>query len=264
MKQQHQDEAMTKEQSLKQRDAARQNAGISQLTKHFLILDLSKLPGADTTGMPEYGPFEAYYTQRFAADLTKFYDIDASCSVFPHPIAITMTGPRMDRDGGAVGANQRRLDLNFAGVRHFSMFAAAVFYTSACAQVIGRLYGRKAMEDFHKASGWPMLNCGMGGLMSPITVMADSLLFPYSRDVEEFVEVFDEASRYLEADFLDFLENNSANLNRKAYADLRKAVDVSAVRDELVQQRNLFVAWVRDPRMRYETHYVPVKVMSDL
>lgn len=263
MAQQHQDEALTKEQALKQRDTEKQNAGFSQLTKHFFILDLSKFPDADTTGMPEYGPFETYYTQRFAEDLAKFYDIDTSCSIFPYPFVLTMSGPQMDSDGGAAGSNQCRLDLNFAGIRHFSMFAAAVFYTSVCAQVFGKLYGRKAMEDFHKASGWPMLSCGMGGLMSPYTVMTDSLLFPYSRDIEEFVEIFEEAARYLEADFLDFLESDRANLNSKAYADLRKAVDVNAVHDELVRQRENFLAWVRDPRTQYESHYVPVEVMRD-
>ena len=253
---------MTKEEALQQRDSRRNNANISQVTKHFLLLDFSKLPGADLTGKPEFGPFDAYYTQRFASDLAKFYDIDTSCSIWPYPFAIAMTPPRFDELGNAVGANRHRLELNLVG-RHFNMFAAAVFYTSACAQVLGKLYGRKAMDDFHKASGWPMMNCGMGGLMSPIIVMDDSLLFPYSRDIDEFLEVFKEASQYLEADFLDFLENSRDNLNPKAYAALRKAIDVNVVRDELAKQRDLFMAWVRDPRVPFESLYVPVEVMKD-
>ena len=253
---------MTKEEALKQRDSRRTNSDISQVTKHFLLLDFSKLPGADLTGMPEFGPFDAYYTQRFTSDLAKFYDIDTSCSIWPYPFVITMRPPRFDELGNAVGENLHRLELNLVG-RHFSMFAAAVFYTSAFAQVLGKLYGRKAMDDFHKASGWPMMNCGMGGLMSPIIVMEDSLLFPYSRDIEEFLEVFKEASQYLEADFLDFLENSRDNLNPKAYAALRKAVDVNVVRDELAKQRDLFMAWVRDPRTPLESYYVPIEVMKD-
>ena len=257
-----QTETMTKEEALQQRDNRRRGSNISQVTKHFLLLDFSKLPDADLTGMPEFGPFDAYYTQRFASDLSKFYDIDTSCSIWPYPFVITMTPPSFDMLGEAVGANRHRLELNMVG-RYFSMFAASVFYTSACAQVLGKLYGRQAMEDFHRASGWPMLNCGMDGLMSPIVVMEDSLLFPYSRDIDEFLEVFKEASQYLEADFLDFLENSRDNLNSKAYAALRKAVDVDAVRDELVRQRDLFVAWVRDPRVPFESLYVPVEVMKD-
>ena len=210
----------------------------------------------------EFDPFEVYYTQRFASDLAKFYDIDTSCSIWPYPFVLTMRPPFFDEFGRTDGPNLHRLELNLVG-RHFSMFAAAVFYTSACAQVIGKLYGRKPMDDFHKASGWPMLNCGMGGLMSPITVMNDSLLFPDSRDTEAFLEVFQEASQYLEADFLDFLKNDRDNLNPSAYAALRKAVDVDAVRDELVRQRNLFMSWVRDPRTPYESSYVPIEVMMD-
>ena len=255
-------ETMTKEEALQQRDNWRRGSNISQVTKHFLLLDFSKLPGADLTGMPEFGPFDAYYTQRFASDLAKFYDIDTSCSIWPYPFVITMRPPCFDELGNAVGENLHRLELNLVG-RHFNMFAASVFFTSACAQVLGKLYGRKAMDDFHKASGWPMMNCGMGGLMSPIIVMDDSLLFPYSRDIIEFLEVFKEASQYLEADFLDFLENCRDNLNPKAYAALRQVVDVNVVRDELAKQHDLFVAWVRDPRVRFESYYVPIEVMKD-
>lgn len=253
---------MTKEEALKQRDHWRRGSNISQVSKHFLFLDFSKLPDVDLTGMPEFGPFDAYYTQCFASDLAKFYDIDTSCSIWPYPFVLTMRPPFFDESGRTDGPNPHRLDINLVG-RHFSMFAAAVFYTSACAQVLGKLYGRKAMDDFHKASGWPMMNCGMGGLMSPIIVMEDSLLFPYSRDIEEFLEVFKEASQYLEADFLDFLENDRDNLNPKAYAALRQAVDVNVVRDELAKQRDLFVAWVRDPRVPFESYYVPEEVMKD-
>lgn len=194
--------------------------------------------------------FEMYYTQRFASDLAKYYDIDTSCSIWPYPFVLTMSSPQIDSTGRIVGTNRHRSELSFGGLRHFSMFAAAVFYTSACAQVLGRLYGRKVMDDFHKVSSWPMLNCGMGGLMSPITVMEDSHLFPHSCDVEAFVEVFNEASRYLEAHFLNFIENNSA-------------IDINAVRDELARQRDLFVAWVKDHRTHYESHYVPVEMMKD-
>lgn len=255
-------ETMTKEEALQQRDNLRRGSNISQVTKHFLLLDFSKLPGADLTGMPQFGPFDAYYTQCFASDLAKFYDIDTSCSIWPYPFVLTMRPSFFDEFGRTDGLNLHRLDINLVG-RYFSMFAAAVFYTSACGQVLGKLYGRKAMDNFHKASGWPMLNCGMGGLMSPIIVMEDSLLFPYSRDIDEFLEVFQEASRYLEADFLDFLENNRNNLNPTAYAALRKVVDVNVVRDELAQQRDLFVAWLRDPRTSVESYYVPIEVMKD-
>jgi len=142
-------------------------------------------------------------------------------------------------------------------------FAAAVFYTSACPQVIGKLYGRKAMEDFHKASGWPMLNCGMGGLMSPVQVMMESRLFPYSTELDDFVKVFIEASAYLEADIVDFFRNDSTNLNPAAYVAVRETVDVDALHEELSRQRDLFLRWLRDPRTNYESYYVPIETMRD-
>ena len=99
-----------------------------------------------------------------------------------------------------------------------------------------------------------------GGL---IAVYVYFILFPYSRDIEEFIEVFKEASQYLEVDFLDFLGNGRDNLNPKAYAALRKNVDINTVREELARQRDLFVAWVQDPWTRCESHYVPEEVMRD-
>ncbi|MBR4560929.1 MAG: hypothetical protein IKO23_03300 [Bacteroidales bacterium] len=60
-----------------------------------------------------------------------------------------------------------------------------------------------------------------------------------------------------------FLENDRDNLNSKAFAALRKNVDINTVREELDRQCDLFVAWVQDPRTRYESHYVPEEVMRD-
>lgn len=248
--------SMTKEEALKQRSARRQNSSIVQLTKHFLICDFSKLPGVDVSGKVEYGPFDKYYTQRFASDLAKYYDIDTSCGNFPYPFILAMEPPRIDELGDWIGYNKNRIDLNFAGIRHFSMFAAAVFYTTACAQVIGKCHGGKPMKDFHKASGWPMMNCGMGGLMSPIQVVFESYLYPYSPDIDEYLEVFHEAADYLEADFFDFLEHDRANLNPAAYAALREVIGLAALREELAQQRKLFEAWIQDPRTKYPLYYL--------
>ena len=255
-----QDETMTKEEALKQRGNLRYAATVRSGTNHLFILDLSKMPDADVSGKVEYGPFNTYYTQRFASDLEQFYNIDHSCSNFAYPFVLEMSAPGYNpRTLDLVGTNKDRLNLNFAGTRHFSMFAAAVFYMSACAQVLGKLYGRKPMEDFHKASNWPMLNCGMGGLMSPVQVIFESILYPYSYEVEDYLEAFREAADYLEADFFDFLENDQSNLNPTAYAALRKAVDTDALRKELAQQRQLFESWIQDPRTKYPLYYIEPK-----
>ena len=207
--------------------------------------------------------FKAYYTQRFPSDLPKFYDIDITCRNFAYPFVLGVEPPRMDEGGRCYGHNAKRFKFHFEDSRHLSMFAAAVFYTSACPQVIGKLYGRKAMEYFHKASGWPMLNCGMGGLMSPVQVMFESRLFPYSTELDDFVKVFNEASAYLEADIADFFRNDSSNLDPVAYAAVRETVDVDALHEELSRQRDLFLHWLRDPRTEYESYYVPIETMRD-
>lgn len=207
--------------------------------------------------------FKEYYTQRFPSDLSKFYDIDVTCRNFAYPFVLGVEHPRMDEGGRCYGHNAKRVRFHFEDSRHLSMFAAAVFYTSVCPQVIGKLYGRKAMEDFHKASGWPMLNCGMGGLMSPVQVMFESRLFPFAAGLDDFVKVFDEASAYLEADIADFFRNDSVNLDPAAYAAMREVVDVDTLREELSRQRDIFLRWLRDPRTNYESYYVPIETMRD-
>ena len=144
------------------------------------------------------------------------------------------------------------------------MFASAVFYMSACAQVIGKLHGKTAMEDFHKATGWPMLNCGMGGLMSPVQVICESVLFPYGEEIEEYLDCFREAADYLETDFFDFLEKDRANLNPSSYQALKEAVNVTALHDELARQRQLFEEWIQDPRTKYPLYYLePKEIWED-
>jgi len=240
--------------ALQQRDNSRNDAGFTFL-EHLLT--------PNSPGKPESATFKEYYTLRFPSDLSKFYDIDVTCRNFAYPFVLGMEPPRVDENGRCYGHNKKRNAFWFEGDRHFGMFAAAVFYTSACAQVVGKLYGRKAMEDFHKASGWPMLNCGMGGLMSPVQVMLESRLYPCTAGLDDFIKVFDEASAYLEADFADFFRNDSANLDPVAYAAMRETADKDALCEELSRQRDLFLCWLRDPRTKYELYYIPIEMMRD-
>ena len=249
---------MTKEEAIRQRDEQRTSILVRSGCQHFLTLDLSKLPGVDVSDEVEYGPFYSYYNTRFASNLNKFYCIDNSCRYHPYPFVLEMAAPINDTDTFRLrGTNINRIGMIWAGTRHFSMFSSAVFYMSVCAQVIGKLYGRKLMEDFHKSTGWPMLHCGMGGLMSPVQVIYESALYPYGSEIEEYLQCFHEAAEYLETDFFDFLENDKPNLNPSAYSELKENVDVAVVRAELSQQRQLFEDWIQDPRIEYPHYYLP-------
>lgn len=217
---------MTQDEALKQRDA-----------QHLAINETYSRSNLFALGMTEEEkPFAKYFHTRFMSDLHRYYDVDCSCGNFKYPFVLEMTWPKFDADGlRFVGLNLDRIGLIWAGTRHFSMFAAGVFCMSAYTQILGKLYGRRAMETFHKLSGWPMLNCGMGGLMSPIQVMVESDLFPYSTEIEEYLDVFNEAAEYFES------------------------VNTPEVRAELMKWRDSYESWVRDPRTKYDLYYLDPK-----
>ena len=117
--------------------------------------------------------FVSYYTTRFESDLRTFYDISNDFGDRTYPFVLEMP---------CRVTNLRRKDMVWDDLNHYYMFSAAVFYMSMCTQIIGRMYGWHQMENFMRASGWPMLSCGMGGLMHPIQVMWESELYPISSD----------------------------------------------------------------------------------
>ena len=207
---------MTQDEALRQRDA-----------QHITINERLGMEG---------NQFAKYFHSQFKSDLHHYYDVDCSCGNFNYPFVLEMTWPRFDADDlRFVGLNLDRIGLAWAGIRHFSMFAAGVFYMSAYAQVLGKLYGRKAMESFHKLSGWPMLNCGMGGLMSPVQVMRESDLAPYTSEIDEYLDVFNEAAEYF------------------------KPATTPEIWAELTKWRETFDAWIRDPRTKYDLYYLDPK-----
>lgn len=222
---------MTQDEALKQRDANHHTINEMYGRNHLFVLGMSE----------EENTFAKYFHSQFREDLNHYYDVDCSCGNFKYPFVLELTWPQFDADGlRFVGQNIDRIGLAWASTRHFSMFAAGVFYTSAYAQALGKLYGRRAMEGFHMLLGWPMLNCGKGGLMSPIQVMRESDLAPYTSEIEEYLEVFNEAAEY-------FMPTTTPT-----------------IWEELMKLRETFEAWVRDPRTKYEQYYLdPKEIWGD-
>ena len=199
--------------------------------------------------------FENYYTARFAGDLRRYYDISPEFAGKRFPFIGFMTEP--------IGCNKREsLKWGFADVdaaEHKHMFASAVFYTTLFPQVIGRVYGVPAMEDFLTASGWPWMNCGLGGLMSPIQVIYESRLRPADEDREAFKTRFNTATDYLVKDFLEFFSSGVPSLDVKAHEALVQLVDVQKMASEIDALKENFLRWIDDPAEPYESMYVPLE-----
>ena len=191
--------------------------------------------------------FISYYTRRFPSDIKSFYDIRSDFGDRTYPFVLSMACDEH--------SNTHRRFMKWDDIDHFNMFSVSVFFTSMCTQVIGKLYGWFQMENFMRASGWPMLNCGMGGLMHPIVVIEDSRLYP-NEDKDRFYDILHAASEYLEADFLDFFSGHAANLNSNAYRQLCDVVIQQEVAKEFQAQLALYKAWIDNPEIRFQSIYV--------
>lgn len=191
--------------------------------------------------------FISYYTRKFSSDLKSFYDIRGDFGDRTYPFVLSMTCNDF--------SNPHRRSMKWENKDHFNMFSVSVFFTSMCSQVIGHLYGWFQMENFMRASGWPMLNCGMGGLMHPINVICESDLDP-KEDKDGYFDILHAASKYLEADFLDFFSGHAANLNSRAYRELCEVVIPSEIAAEFQTQVSLYEAFIGNPEVRYKGTYV--------
>ncbi len=208
--------------------------------------------------------FISYYTRRFPSDLKSFYYIQSDFGDRTYPFVLGMTS--------GDNAKSKRRSMKWEDIEHFHRFSVSVFFTSMCSQVIGRLYGWLQMENFMRASGWqfevkrgrqikkitgrPMLNCGMGGLMHPIRVIAESGLYP-KENKDRYVEVLQVATEYLKKDFLDFFTGQAENLNINAYRQLCAVVIPQEVVSEFQAQVSLYEAYIGNPEeVRFESTYV--------
>ena len=207
---------------------------------HISLKDVSRDFPVDTVA------FVNYYTGRFESDLRRFFDISNDFGDRSYPFVLEMP---------CRVTNLRRRSMVWDDLNHYYMFSAAVFYMSMCTQLVGRLYGWHQMENFMRASGWPMLSCGMGGLMHPIQVMWESELYPMCSD-DSYTETLLNAGKYLKKDFLDFMKSGVRCLNRPAHDTLVDVVDVNELSALFDEQEQLYCEWIKNPETKYESSYV--------
>lgn len=191
--------------------------------------------------------FIAYYTRQFESDLRRFFDVRNDFGDGSYPFVLEMP---------CRVTNLQRRYMVWDDLNHYYLFSAAVFYMTMCTQIIGHLYGWHQMENFMRASGWPMLSCGMGGLMHPIQVMRESELHPLGSD-DSYTETMLNAGKYLKKDFLGFMQKGAPCLNRLAHNSLVEVVDIAQLSELFDEQEKLYCDWIKDPETKYESYYVP-------
>ena len=214
-----------------------------------LNVRLADVPAGESQVTSE--KFVSYYTKQFAQELRRFYHIVNDFGDRSYPFVLQMNSDEYE--------NRDRVNMVWADRQHYYMFSAAVYYMSMCTQVVGKLYGWSAMEDFMRASGWPMLSCGMGGLMHPVQTVWESGLQPFAAD-DDYIGILRTAGEYLKKDFVEFFKPGVANVNSSAHSRLLSVVDVADLSAEFDRQQVIYCNWITDPDAGYDSYYVPYPV----
>lgn len=187
--------------------------------------------GGEDVGMD----YEDYWLHQFQKDLRKYYRVEPGTGgVLAMPFVMVCSSTE----------NCRK--LYFKSLQHYLYFSISVFFMSLFPQVLGEVCDAEIMDKFHLCSGWPKLLCGMGGLMSPITVIEDSGLAPDRYRIEEYVYTVKKIQEYQLEEFITFLKGNQPNLDHEKYAQLCEALKhkIQDVRMECEIQTEVFKNWI--------------------
>jgi len=181
--------------------------------------------------------FINYYQHDFPQDIQRFYNIRNDFGDNTFPFVIEMSD----------GHYNERSNFHWRGETHRIAFSISIFFMSMCTQVIGKLYGWEQMENLMRSTGWPQLNCGMGGLMHPLQVIYESGLSPSPYGYDEYIDMVELTEDYLKNDFLDFFTGTHPNLNHAAYNQVCNVVKIEDVSEEIDNLINLLKEWAYAP-----------------
>lgn len=187
--------------------------------------------------------FIKYFNSDFHADFRTFFDISNDYGDRTYTFVKFVACFNED--------NRGRLTMKWKGVLHYHMFSVAVFHIHSMAQVIGHLYGYSLMEDFLRASGWPLIHCGAGGHMHPIQVMLEGRLYPLKSQFESYINILNISKDFIKEYFSYFLQGNASNLNPEAYTRLCKVANIEALLDDIDAITSNYVKWIKDPNTAY-------------
>ena len=169
--------------------------------------------------------FKQYHYEYFSQDLRKWFEIERGFGGKPVNFVLQAEGSR----------NLQRPAKCSDNLFHEHCFSVACFFTSLIPQIIAeKKDGEKLFFDYALASGWPIINCGMGGLLSAVQVVLEAGLLPNDDELDDYGRILEAAEIYFTDDVRDFLAGDENTLNRVCY--LRLCENVKDRIDEICRQ----------------------------
>lgn len=130
--------------------------------------------------------------------------------------------------------------------------SVAIYFTSLIPQVIKHVKDKEAMDNFHKNSSWPLISCGLGGIMDPIHTLWEAHLMPFKGcDVNQFIETIKEAEEIITSDVIEYLKGGKPNVNEKAYHNLVNSIgdEINKVEECIHDAVMYFIDWILAPTL---------------
>ena len=181
-------------------------------------------------------PFEHYFEYEFPKELRRVFKTHRGID-FPYQPEMTATF------GNQASALPERFRKTF--------FSVAAFYTFLIPQALTKVTEKMdAMYAFARCAGWPLCTCGLGGFMSPLTIMTESGLLPEGADIESWIRIARKELSYFCEITGNILKTNLWNPVRPAYQDLRELTHahIPAIRDEISRQVEEYAAHFQEGR----------------
>lgn len=160
--------------------------------------------------------FSEYYTNQFEHDLNKWFNVQRGvygpykCNFIAFAAEHDIERPMKCSDS----------------TEHEYFFSIACFYTFLTPLAVTLASGNKdAKYLFSKASGRPLISCGMGGFMSPAKALEEADIAPLYPERKKYHPKLVEQLPFFQDEVKGFLQGNAINLNADAYAQICKITE---------------------------------------
>ncbi len=129
-------------------------------------------------------------------------------------------------------------------------YPVAVYFTSLVPQLIREMADYELMKDFHRCSTWPLISCGLGGVMDPIHTLWEAGLMPSKGcDVNLLIQTIREAENVIEKDIVEFIQGGQKNANPFAYNRLKNRLShrTDDLKNRMQSAVDYFINWINEP-----------------
>lgn len=191
--------------------------------------------------------FVEYYNKQFGRDLRQWFKIEGEsygkykCDFIPYA-----------RETG-VARPMKCSDSTF----HEYCFSISCFYTFLIPQIVSKVTNDgDGKLLFSKASGWPILSCGLGGIMSPAQVLYEAKIDPVPSERKKYYPMLLEQLPFFQREVKEFLQGNAPNLNGDAYKHLCALTDkrIEAILNEMEGEVNRYVSFLKGEKDSFDLY----------